>query len=347
MEIHQRPGVYSEYTLSSAWSAGGSGKTVGLVGLHVDEKLTTLRTVGQVEEKLETYPILKRIAQVILRSGAGSVVLSPAAASSKDSYGAALDRLLGNADVSLVVLDTEVSDMQEILEEKVTEYSESGKECIGIIGLSGGSVDTLTSRAALMNSPRMVLVGGTPTLQREEKISGNIYAAAAVAGLLAGEDDPALPISGAELKELGTVQEKFTEDEMDSLILGGVTMLENVGDTVCVVRGVTTCTTIGGYSDSSYRELTTIMIIDDVVPGIRQSLKSRFMRKKNNAATRGAIGDQVTVELENRLKREIIDSYGDISVTVNEEDPTVCEVSFTFAVTHGLGRIFLTAHITV
>lgn len=347
MEIHQRPGVYSDFTLSASWSTSGNGKTVGLIGMLGDETLTTLRTVGQVEETLSKYPVLKRIAQIVLRSGAGSVVLSSAAAANREGYGAALDRLLLHGDMSLVILDTEESDMQEVLGEKVEAYSAEGNECIGVIGLSGGTVDSLLNRAQMHNTPRMVLVGGTPTLQRETDVSGGVYAAAALAGLLAGEEDPALPVSGAKLSELGTVQEKFTESELDSLILGGVTMLENVGGNVCVVRGVTTCTTINGSADSRYRDLTTIRIIDDVVPGVRQALKSRFMRRKNNAATRGAIGDQVAVELESRVKREIIDSYEDISVNVSEEDPTVCVVTFSFTVTHGLGRIFLTAHITV
>lgn len=347
MEIHQRPGVYTDYTISSSWRAGSGGKAVGLVGLHVGESLITLRTVAQVEEGLSGYPILRRLCQVLLRSGAGSVVLSPAAASDGDSYSAALDLLLGTGEVSLVVLDTEVLDMVTALKSQVEAYSAQGKECLGVVGLSGGTVDTLTARALTLNSPRMVLVGGTPTLSRESKVSGGIYAAAAVAGLLAGEEDPALPISGAELGELGTVGETFTESELDSLILGGVTMLENAAGTVSVVRGVTTCTSIGGVVDHSYLELSTIRIIDDVVPGIRSALKSRFMRKKNNAATRGAIGDQVAVELENRVRREIIEGYEDISVTVSEDDPTVCVVTFGFTVTHGLGRIFLTAHITV
>ena len=346
METHQRPGVYSDYTLSSAWSTVGSGGVVGLVGLGAGEAMIRISTVGQAEEKLSAYPTLRRLALVILRSG-GTVILSPAAAGDKESYSAALDRLLLGAEVDAVVLDSEVTNLQLALKEKVEAYSGEGNECLGIIGLSDGTVDTLTTRALVMNSPRMVLVGGTATLKDEESISGGIYAAAAVAGFVAGEEDPALPVSGGVLEALGSVAEKFTEDELDDLILGGVTILENMEGSVEILRGVTTCTTIEGVSDSRYRELSTIRIIDHVVPGIRRSLKSRFLRKKNNAATRGAIGDQVAVELERFLKQEIIDSYGDIQVEVSLEDPTVCVVAFTFAVTHGLGRIFLTAHITV
>ena len=72
-----------------------------------------------------------------------------------------------------------------------------------------------------------------------------------------------------------------------------------------------------------------------------------FARKKNTAQTRGAIRSQVIVELESKLVAEIIDGYGDVSVSVDAADPSVCVVEFSFAVAHGLNQIYLTAHITV
>ena len=53
------------------------------------------------------------------------------------------------------------------------------------------------------------------------------------------------------------------------------------------------------------------------------------------------------VELEKKLAAEIIDSYGEVTVSALEEDPTVCLVEFTFAVAHGLNQIYLTVHITI
>ena len=56
---------------------------------------------------------------------------------------------------------------------------------------------------------------------------------------------------------------------------------------------------------------------------------------------------QVILELEDKLANERIDSYGEVKVSAVESDPTVCLVEFSFAVAHGLTRIYLTAHITV
>ena len=87
--------------------------------------------------------------------------------------------------------------------------------------------------------------------------------------------------------------------------------------------------------------------MDDVIPAIRRSLRAKFARSKNTAQTRGAIRAQVVVELENRVKAEVIDSYGPVTAYPSEEEPTVCVVEFAFAVAHGLNHIYLTAHITV
>ena len=87
--------------------------------------------------------------------------------------------------------------------------------------------------------------------------------------------------------------------------------------------------------------------MDDVIPGLRESLRAKFLRSKNTARNRGAIRSQVIVELERKAAAEIIEGYGEVAVSASEDDPTVCEVEVPFAVAHGLNQIYLTAHITV
>lgn len=347
MEIHQRPGVYSNYTLSAQWSGTGNSRTVGIVGLYGGNDVIVVRTIDEAEEKFASTDNLLSTVLMLLRSGAGSVTFCAAGGLDAEKYAAAAERLLLSAEVGLLVLDSENEEIQLAVKNVVEKCSENGRECLAVFGSSKEGVEELTALAAQFNSPRVVMVAGFPYLTRKPTLGGGQFGAAAVAGLLASETDPALPIHGAELKELCSVGCVYTEEELDSLILGGVTMLEAVGGAVSVIRGVTTCTKIGGTADNRYLDLTTIRIIDDVVPGIRKALKSRFVRKKNNATTRGAIGDQVAVELENRKKNEIIDDYENIVVEVSSEDPTACVVSFGFTVAHGLSRILLTAHITV
>ena len=118
--------------------------------------------------------------------------------------------------------------------------------------------------------------------------------------------------------------------------------MELAGGVCSVVRGVTTRTTTGSVSDSTWRELTTILVVDDVIPGVRNAL-----RAKNTAQTRGAVRSQVILELERKLASEIITGYGEVTVQPLEEAPTVCLVTFSFTVAHGLNQIWLSAQITV
>ena len=181
----------------------------------------------------------------------------------------------------------------------------------------------------------------------EDEAARPIYTAAAMAGMLAGQSDPSLPLHGAIPEGLTAISGSWTEDAIDALIRGGVTPLEYVDGAVRVVRAVSTKTTENGQPDATWKEITTILIVDDVISGVRSSLQRRFQRAKNNVQTRAAIRDQVVLELETRIRRQIIEQYGDLTVTANADDPSVCDVVFSFGVAHGLRCILLSAHITV
>ena len=123
--------------------------------------------------------------------------------------------------------------------------------------------------------------------------------------------------------------------------------LETLAGSCYVVRGVTTRTKTGNAPDTTWRELSTVLVVDEVIPGVRNALRAKFSRAKNTRQTRGAIRSQTVMELEKRVSREIIDSYEDVTVSALEDDPTVCLVEFSFTVAHGLNQVWLSAHITV
>lgn len=263
-----------------------------------------------------------------------------------DDYKAAFDALAGVEDVQVVVCDSGNLDVQQALRENLDSASAARRERIAVVGMNGASPDQLVERAKELNCERMVLVG-PDALDSAGKPLPGVFAAAGVAAAIAMTRDPAVPVNGTTLPGLGGVSQQYGDNEVDLLVRGGVTPLEAMGGAVSPVRGITTRTSTGGASDSAWRELTTILIVDDVIPSIRRSLRSRFSQAKNTAQTRGAIRSQVIVELENKLRSEIIASYGDVAVSVYEEDPAVCLVEFSFSVAHGLNQIYLTAHITI
>lgn len=347
MEYHERPGVYSSYEMTSVLTGGNGGGMAGLVAACALTEITTVSSVSRAESLLREDPVALELVRLLLWNGAGSVKIAPAPEDTVEGYKAAAQSLLAEKKIRFLVCDRDYGDYELGLKTVVAQNAQEGNACILVVGMGSISAEPLVARAATFNCERVVLTAGTAKLSHDTSVSGSVYGAAAMAGLLAGQTDPAVPVHGLALKGLGSISQKFAETELDSLIRGGVTPLEAVGGNVSAVRAVTSRTTTAGAEDASWREITTVMIVDDVVPGVRDALRARFLRKKNNAATRGAIGSQVVMELEQRKKKEIIDSYGDISVETDETDPTVCLVSFTFAVVHGVSRIYLTAHITV
>lgn len=347
---HERPGVYSSYGASSLIRGSGGRKTVGLVAVNTKATAKTVYTITSYEEAVTTFGSaggqdMAELIRVILLNGAAAVAAVPIAAST--DYEAGFAVLEGQENVSVVVCDSTTQTDQQDLRDSVAAASAARRERIAVVGgAASETVTNLISRAAALNSERVVLVAPGGTDEDGTALSG-LTAAAAVAGAIAAQSDPALPLSGAELTGLHGLSQQYNDNDIDLLVRGGVTPLESVAGVVSVVRGITTRTTTGEAADTTWRELTTILIVDDLIPSVRNSLRSKFTRTKNTAQTRSAIRSQVIVELEKKKKAEIIDGYGDVTVTASEDDPTVCLVEFSFAVAHGLNQIYLTVHITV
>lgn len=348
--VHERPGVYSTYDISSAIWRGNGGKVVGLAALASQGEANQVVRVTSYEEGVAAFgqdsESIKMAALLRLLFLNGASEVKAVRVADESHYGDAFTALSLEEGIDIVICDSDVKTVQLLMRESIIMAADARRERIGIVGSVGESTAEMIERAAAINHERMVLVGGD-VLDESGDVLGGIYAAAALAGRLSQISDPAVPVNGETLEGFGGVSTAFSDNQIDQLIRGGVTPLETVSGVVSVVRGITTRTTTDDVEDTTWRELTTILIVDDVIPAVRNALRSRFSRKKNTAQTRGAIRSQVIMELENKRAAEIIESYGDVAVSVDSTDPTVCLVEFSFGVAHGLNQIYLTAHITV
>ena len=343
LTTHERPGVYSAYDASTVVSGSGGGKVAGLAALVTGETDGALVRVSRYEDAVAAFgedEAITELIRLLLLNGAAAVAAVPVA--DTEGYDDAFAALEAVEDVQIMVCDSDTLTVQQAMRDSIKAASEARKERIGVVcGAKGETVSALVTRAQGLNSERIVVAA--PGLDGEN----GAKVAAAVAGAIAGESDPAVPLGGAELRGLGALAAQYSDSEIDQLVRGGVTPVESVAGVVSVVRGVTTRTKTGEAADATWRELGTILIVDDVVPAVRASLRSRFRRAKNTEQSRGAIRSQVVVELENKLAREIITGYENVTVTADTENPTVCLVDFAFTVAHGLNQIWLSAHITV
>lgn len=345
---HERPGVYSSYDASSIIARGATERVIALIGkAEAKAGLYRLHSYAEAKEAFAEGSELGRMAKLAYQNGAGTVLASPVAEDTLEAYQAALALVFAEKEAGFCVVGSALETVQKALRDAVESASKQNGECVGIVGLAEPTLKNLTDRAAVLNSERMVLVAPDVYVWGESTLAGGQMAAAALAGVLTDQSDPALPLNGQVLYGMTGVSKMYEDTEIDALVKGGVTVLECYGGRVSVMRGITTRTKTGQTEDATFRELGTILVVDDVIPAIRKSLRTKFARAKNNVLTRNAIRSQVIVELEDRIEREIIEGYENLTVTALESDPTTCLVEFEFTVVHGLNRIFLTAHISV
>lgn len=353
--IHERPGVYSDYDASAVTTGGTGRKVVGVAAragtgsVNVPVLLTGLAAGTAVfGADAPGTPGMAALLELLFAGGVAKVAaVRVGGTGTKADYQAAFDALAARDDVQVEICDSTDLAVQQALRDSVQTCGENRRERVAVLGGGKGEeVSALIARAAALNCQRVVLTG-PEVLNRAGETVSSVCGAAAVAAAIAASDDPAVPLNGAVLPGLGGVSTAYTDNDIDTLVRGGVTPLECVGGTVSPVRGVTTRTTSGGAADATWRELTTTLIVDQVIPTVRQALRAKFTRAKNTAQSRGAIRSQVIVELERQLAAQVIDSYGEVTAAPAADDPSVCDVGFTFTVAHGLNQIHLTAHIAV
>ena len=348
--VHQRPGVYSSYDASSVVSGSGTGRLVGLAAVNDTAEAGKVQIITSYEKALAAFggdgaEGMAELIRLALKNGASGV--AAVAAADEEGYDAAFAALASVDDIAVMLCGSTDAAVQQKLRDSVEQCSQLRRERLCVVaGAAGETVENLVARAKELNHERVVLVAPGAVDGEGQALSG-LLVAAAVAGAIAGERDPALPLGGAELSGLNGLETRLEDPDLDLLILGGVTPVESVSGVVSVVRGVTTRTTTGEAADTTWRELSTIRVVDDVIPSLRNALRSKFRRAKNTEQGRGAIRAQVVLELENKKNQEIITGYEGVAVTADPEDPTRCLVDFSFTVAHGLNQIWLTAHITV
>ena len=348
MAINERPGVYSSVEVSSILSGSSTGKTVGLAAVSASGSKGVCTSISSYGEAVSLYGAdcsLTKLIRILLLNGAAAIEAVPVsvgAAAVTADYTAAFAALMGKEDVTIMLCDSRDDAVFSEMKTAIEGASENCKYRVGIVE-GAGTVAEAAAKAQALNFERLIMV--YPAVEGDGALFG--ASAAALAGVVSAGGDPALPVNGAELTGLDNFSRIFSDTEINTLVQAGVTPIESVYGSPCVVRGVTTRTKTAGVSDTTWRELTTVLIIDDVIPTVREALRVRFPRVKNTTQTRGAIRTQVIIELENKLKKEIIDAYGAVTAAADESDPTLCKVGFEFTVAHGLNRIVLSARISV
>jgi hypothetical protein len=337
MVAEERPGVFIDYAGSGVlWNPRGGA--VGIVAQGEGEagRRYTVATPGDAEKIFGKESALARLCAAAFQNGAARVEAAVAAEESPDWDGAL--KLLEEAEgVRAVVTGDTTQEGALRLKGSVVRAANAGRERIGVAAYPQ---EDAAEAAGLLNCERMVLFAQP---LKEDALP---LAAAAFAGRIAAAD-PAAPLHGAELAGIAGPAEPPTEEEIDALVRAGITPLEERDGALQVVRAVTTRTKTGDAPDTTFRELTTILILDDVLPAVRTALKALLRGARSDKRTRLALGTRAAVVLEQKRAAGLLAGYRTPRVYPDAGDPSVCVVELAFTVAAGISRIVVSAQITV
>lgn len=345
-----RPGVYSSYTIVGGY-AGASGGAVGVIAASPTGEAMIARHFTRLNEAFAEYgsdagaSMMTALVKLLFLGRVCNVYcVSVGEEPAQGDYEAAYDLLDAIPEVTALVCDADDLPIVQALGARLVESAEHARERMGYFGAPQDGEPDAAARA--INCERVCLTLPAVTFEGGERQSA-AYLAAACCAAVATESDPAANLNLTAVAGEFGFPAAYSEPEITVLLSAGVTVLESAGGAAEMIRALTTKTSENGAVDYTMRELSTVRIIDDVVPSLRGMLKSRLHGAKNNAATRDAIRTQVACELEKKCTAGVIEHFEPPVVYPKADEPTVCMVEVGFSVIYGMHRIELVAHITV
>jgi len=241
------------------------------------------------------------------------------------------------AQTTLTAVRTHLNDRSSAIEQR---------GCVAVYA-STGTLSAATTLAGQINSGRMVsaLLPGSA--------SPGYEIAAAMASVIAFEEDPAMPLNTLVLTGIAPPNQasRLGRTEQEVCLANGVTPLEvGPGEQVQIVRAVTTYTlNAEGVTDISLLDLTTIRTLDYVRKAVRERMSLRFPRGKLSSRTPKAVRSEILDVLFKIEELEIIEEVeankDGLLVERDLQDPNRLDARIPADVVNGLhvfaGRIDL------
>ncbi len=343
----ERPGVYSDYTASEILRRNSNGKVIGIVSSEATgekNKIYEMSKLSDVKSIFGDNCVMYDLCDFAFRNNAYLIkTVSCGENATLDDYKSSFNVLSTQDDIYVMICDSQDEQVLLALKQSILNSSENSKERIGIAAVAR---DDATSFSEKLNCERMMVVCQTPLDSDGTELDINVLSAA-LAGKIVDSSDPSASFNGLCINGVYGLSDNLSEDDIDDLLSSGVTVFEKTAGGVEIVRAVTSRTKTSGVADRTFHDINTVLIIDDVIPSIRNVLKNQLNGSHNNSKTLSAISTQTTIELENKLMLGIIDSYKQPFVYISQEDSSACIVEIEFVAARGLNQILITANIKV
>lgn len=335
-----RPGVYTSYTVTPVF-AGNRGRSIGIAA-HSQIEHETVQRIASLSEGMRLFGETGAMAEMLraIYANASPVVYGVSVSENTTAaYENALEKLLEKEEPYLLCTDSTQNEVFLFLSEKLSEFEQRGKEKLGVCGSE--SVAEAVSRANLLNTKRICV--SYPAMFLGD--SGVNLSPAVLTALISSEEDVRSNLNGRTVKEGFFLEGTNTEEEINLMIKNGVCVFEQTGEYLELIRGGTTSTKDEeGKDDNTFRSLSTILILDTVIPSLRQMLKDRI---KNTLTSLESVRSLLVCSLSKFKEENLISEYEMPVVTRSEEDSTVCIVRLAFTVAQGIQQVYLTAQISI
>lgn len=342
-----RPGVFSKYSAYAVSASSSSAKAVGVAAKSasgVSNELCIVSDLSGVSEQFGTdtdttymYSICK-----ILFAGGVSKIYAVSVDSAAPDYQSAFNLIKEQKGIGAVLCDSFDTNVLKCLDASVKSASDEGDERIAFAG--GNYSDDFESAAAQINSERFCITA--PCGISGGRTSG-VFLAAALAAACVCTTDAGINFSGLNVSGLDGIYGSFSESRINNLISSGVTVFETINSKPEIIKAVTTKTTTEGISDSTFRSLNSIMIIDNILQAVRGNLKIMLKNLKNNQVSIGAVRSQIAVILQEKLNDGLISSFDSPSVYKSDAEPDTLIADLGFDITLNINQIHITAKVNI
>lgn len=262
------------------------------------------------------------------------------------SWADKLDVLIGTGAYIIVPMTSDSVIQSEIARFIDTQTNVEQNEMRAFYGGElGESINEIINRSAAMNSSRSVVC--YPGIKQqfdgenEPRVVPSYYTAALVAGRVAGLEmgEPAT-YKAVNVLDL---ERPMTTAEMDRLIAGGVTVVENTRSKNRSGFRIAQCvTTYRDELNPAYREESINEMIDFLTSELRETLEDRFVGTRGTAFTASVIKNAVQSFLDQKVRDEWLVEYQPESVVV-EQDGEVVYVNYSAMPAHSINYILITS----
>ena len=282
-----------------------------------------------------------RVCRMLLNVGVSGVYAVPltvdGSQAGEELYEGALRKLCEIKRGGVILCDSTKPEVLHKLKEQVELASQNERERLAV-----GCVakEQAAQTAKSLNCERMVLCCQKAGMKEE---SLTVCAAAVAAMLAVGEAMDSYhsrPLEGIEQLE------PLSEQEIETLLGDGVTVLEMADGQAECIRCVTTRTRTGNEEDRTFSSVNVVMMIDEIIRAVRERL-SEMLKGKRVGFSQDSVVSQAAVVLDEKKQQGLITSFEPPVAYVQKEDPSVCVVELEFDLAAVFSRIYLTAHISI